>query len=111
MVGNTLGGLAERWEADEVLRRRLLDHHALMQWKDPASTGTASMQHAKFNYLVLKPLFELWALSSPLPRTPSLSDIRKEAPSYVHIGHVMCVCVSGKVTVCVYIYINKEIDK
>ncbi|CAE7325521.1 unnamed protein product [Symbiodinium sp. CCMP2592] len=29
----------------------MLDHHVLMQWKDPARTGTASMLHAKLNYL------------------------------------------------------------
>ncbi|CAE7719455.1 unnamed protein product [Symbiodinium necroappetens] len=37
-----------RWlpVADEVLRRRLLDHHALMQWKDPASTGLGLLPEA-----------------------------------------------------------------
>ena len=91
MAAESLAGLAERWEADEVLRRRMLDLHALMQWKDPASTGTASMQHAKMNCLVLKPLFELWGASWAQPRTPSLPAIRKEAPSCVHIRRVMCV--------------------
>ena len=74
-----LTGLAEAWEADERVRRRMLHEGRLLLWLKPEQTGIPSMGNAKLNTPVLQPLFKIWANSCTKPRTPTLESVRKQA--------------------------------
>ena len=86
MVGRipkaSLAGLAELWEAEEAIRRRVLFDKKLLHWSKPELTGIPSLKHAKLNFQILKPFFSLWASGCTKPRTPSLDTVKKQAANH-----------------------------
>ena len=84
----SLDGLADRWETDEVCRRRMLNDHSLMVWSKPELTGVPSMEHAKMNYVPLLFFFEEWVKVCDCPRTPSLPQVKKQAGAALPVHHM-----------------------
>ena len=75
-----LKGLAATWEAEEVVRRRLLWDGLICKWPAPEAIGVASYSAAALNYETLKPFFESWvSVCATSPKTPSLPVIKLQA--------------------------------
>ena len=83
----SLEGLAEKWECDEMCRRRMLNEQQILVWKKPELTGVPSMEHAKMNFVALIHFFEAWVKVCDCPRTPSLPQVKKEASLRAFLHH------------------------
>ncbi|CAE7722364.1 unnamed protein product [Symbiodinium sp. CCMP2456] len=85
-----LEGLASKWEACQLTRRRLLLDSFLLKWPRPELTGVPSYQSASLNFNTLEPLFRMWAASMTSPKTPKVKKVWELVGQKSTKGEVQC---------------------
>ncbi|CAE7241406.1 unnamed protein product, partial [Symbiodinium sp. CCMP2592] len=70
----SLDGLSKRWEKCDTVRRNVLFHGTLMQWKSVEATGTASYAASALNFEAVREFFTVWTQVCDKKRTPSLAQ-------------------------------------
>ena len=76
---DALAGLAELWERNEVVRRRLLWDGLICKWPAPEAIGVPSYGSASLNFEILKDFFESWTRICTSPKTPMIPVIQLQA--------------------------------
>ena len=76
----SLDGLSKRWETCDTVRRNVLFHGTLMQWKITWNVqGTASYAASALNFEAVKEFFTVWTQVCDKKRTPSLAQVQLQA--------------------------------
>ena len=76
----SLDTLAKRWENCDTVRRNVLFHGSMLQWKSAETTGIASNAASSLNFEVCKEFFEVWTSVCPKKRTPLLPHVQIQVP-------------------------------
>ena len=72
----SLEGLADLWNADEVVREKLLHTGSFLSWPSARSKGVVNFDSMRLNAAVIYKVLELWLPQNPFPKTVSIDAIR-----------------------------------
>ena len=71
--------LAQMWENNPMIRRRLRETGKLTVWKTPEVTGLPSVEAMTFNVVCLEQLAGWWTSKVTMPQAVPIDLVRKEA--------------------------------
>ena len=74
----SLEGLADLWNADEVVREKLLHTGSFLSWPSARSKGVINFDSMRLNAAVIYKVLELWLPQNPFPKTVSIDAMRDE---------------------------------
>ena len=77
-----LDGLAKKWDADEIIRDRLLRHGSLLAWPNPKMQGVINFSTMAMNYRVIELLLQLWCPQMDQPKTVIIDQVREEVGNF-----------------------------
>ena len=84
-----LGLLAEMWEDDRRIRDRLRDNEGRMvKWTSSETTNKPTMANIAMNSVALTYLARWWCSRQRTPKSPSVVDLKREAPMAKEIDFV-----------------------
>lgn len=89
---NALDGLAEMWEKNDVIRRRLLKTSSLLTWPRPACVGVVSFEALSLNVDVFEAVIDVWASDKKKPKTLPINPLKRQARY-----ELLSMVVSGQV--------------
>ena len=83
-----VGLLAELWEDDRRIRDRLRDNEgALVKWASKETVNKPNMPNIACNSVALTYLARWWCSRQRTPKSPSVIDLKREAPLAKEIGY------------------------
>ena len=74
-----LSGLAEAWEADDTIRRQVLQTGALLHWPEPKKVGLVSLETLELNCAVVKVFMKLYLPQVPEGKTCYIDPVIDQA--------------------------------
>lgn len=74
-----VGTLAERWESNTALRRRIRETGKMTSWKNEKVVGLASVEAMTFNLPALEMLADWWSSHESEPKSVPIDLVRQEA--------------------------------
>ena len=72
-------GLAEVWEKDLPLRRRVLDQSSILQWLNPKLVGVVTMKMLQLNVPATMHLLRIYLPQAPKAKTCNLELVKEQA--------------------------------
>ena len=76
--GKSLAGLGKLWEADPILRDRILQKDSVLDFGSSKKIGVISFETMSLNHTVLAHLLSVWLPQCPTAKTVNIEQVRDE---------------------------------